>query len=244
MASEILETLRRDISRRNTVLLVCSCAIQYWGRSRSVIGEGDRIILIKPDTTLIVHAPGGFKPVNWMSSPTDLSAEVEGQKILLFGQRTVKPFEEIRISADIIHGYESFERLQDSQKLRLTHTEADMRDYLAANPREVDENFRLKSKEYQTPVGYIDLYGRIGDRYACVELKSQTAGLPAALQIKRYRDWLRESLRQDVHAILMASNITPNAQRLLKKEAIAFKKFNVRKIKIEKHGDTLEKWMS
>lgn len=242
-SSSFAERINLDLGAGKAVIIVCCCSIEYWGRSRSVIGSGERIVLFKPDSTLIVHSPEGFKPVNWMSPPTDTSAEADGERVLIHSQRTVKPYEEIKITVERVIGYHSYEGLKDAQELDLTHTECDMRDYLAAHPSEVDSNFRLKSVEYRSPLGFFDLYGKIGETYAVVELKNVTAGLPAALQIKRYRDWLREHLKQDVRAILMAPSAAPNAINLLKKEGIEFKKFNVRKLKVERRKHTLEPWM-
>lgn len=243
-SSTLLDRLTQDLGDRCAIVLVAECKIEYWGRSRSVIGLGDRIILFKPDSTLIVHSPTGFKPVNWMSAPTDTSLDVVDGSLIVFSQRTVKPFEEMKITVGKIAGYSSYKGLADREKLDLTHTEHDMRDYLAAHPSEVDPDFRLKSVEYKSPLGFFDLYGRIGDKYAVVELKNLRAGLPAALQLKRYRDWLKEHLRQDVVGMLMAPAITANAKALLKKEGLLFKKFNVRKLKIRKSKTTLDEWIN
>ncbi|MBD3387351.1 MAG: DUF91 domain-containing protein [Candidatus Altiarchaeales archaeon] len=245
MDAQILsERLSTDLGERKTTVLTCSCSIEYWGRSRSVIGCGDRIILFKPDSTVIVHSPRGFKPVNWMSSPTDTSADLEDGRTVVFSQRTVKPYEEMKITVDKVIEYTSLPGLRDEEKIDVTHTERDMRDYLEKHPREVHPDFRLKTVEHHITPGFIDLYGKIGDRYVVVELKAVKAGLPAVLQLKRYRDWLREKLRQPIHAILMAPGIAKNPHTLLKKEGMEFKKFNVHKLEIKKEKNTLEKWMN
>jgi RecB family endonuclease NucS len=244
MDSSLLhQKLIADLDDGKTILLVSNCSIEYWGRSRSVIGCGDRIILLKPDSTLIIHSLSGFKPVNWMSAPTDTSAELVDGKVVLFSQRTTKPYEEIRITVESLQGYQSFLGLSDREKLSVTHTEHDMRDYLAAHPLEVDPGFRLKSVEYKTPMGLIDLYGKVSDKYCVVELKSERAGLPAVLQLKRYRDWLREHLRQDVVAILMAPGVAANPLAFMKKEGMVFRKFNVHKLNLDKKKQTLDRWL-
>jgi endonuclease len=242
-SSRLCERFNSDLAQARAIILVCSCSVEYWGRSRSVIGNGERIIIFKPDSTLIVHSPSGFKPVNWMSAPTDTSADIVDGKVVLFSQRTSKPNEEIKITVDKVVGYESFEGLSDKEELTVTHTERDMRDWLAAHPSEVDPAFRLKSVEYKTPLGYFDLYGKIDEKYCVVELKSVAAGLPAVLQLKRYRDWLCEHLRQETVGILMAPSISKNPLNLVKKEGLIFKKFNVHKLEIKKEKHTLENWL-
>jgi len=234
--------LSADIEGGKAVLLVCRCRIEYSGRSRSTIGSGDRIVLFKPDSTLIVHSPSGFKPVNWMSAPTDVAVSYADGEVVVYGQRTVKPFEEIRLFVEGVIGYESYPGLSDRMRLSLTQTERDMRDFLASNPSLVDPLFRLKSVEYKSPLGFFDLYGKIGDKYVVVELKAVTAGLPAALQLKRYRDWLREHLRQEVVGILMAPAVAANALTLLRREGLEYRKYGPKEVKPRPRGVTLDGW--
>lgn len=244
MIPTICDKINVDISEGKTIFVVCGCAIEYRGRSRAVIGPGQRIILIKPDSTLIIHSNTGFKPLNWMSPPNDTIAEIEDEKTILYSQRTREPFEEIKITIDEVLDYHSYSDLSDTEKITVTHTEKDLQQYLKENPALVHPDFRLKTTEYQSPVGYFDLYGKIGERYAVVELKSVRAGLPAALQIVRYRNWLNKNLKQETIGMLVAPSITPNALILLKTEGIDFMKFNMSKIKHPSvRRATLERWM-
>ncbi|MCX6695800.1 MAG: endonuclease NucS [Candidatus Altiarchaeota archaeon] len=243
---EASERLSRDLSEHRVVVLVCSCSIEYWGRGRSVVGSGDRVILFKPDTTIIVHSLSGFKPLNWMSPPTDTSVDAEGNDVMVFSQKTTKPFEEIKIRIHEVKAYNSYAGLKDKEKLDLTHNEKDMRDYLAKNTHIIHPEFRLKSLEYRSPLGFFDLYGRIGSKYVVVELKSEKAGLPAALQIKRYSDWLRSHIKEEVLGILMAPSITPNALNLLRKEGVEYIKFDIKDIKETRKRNpegTLGRWI-
>lgn len=235
--------LNQAIQERKLVIALLKCGIEYWGRSRSVVGEGDRLIIIKPDTTLMVHSTSGFKPLNWMSSPTDTTAESADGKLVVHSQRTRKPFEEIKITVSEVLDYREYDGLVDRECITVTHNEKDMRDYLAKNPSKVDPDFKLKSVEYKSPLGFFDLYGKIRGTYAVVELKSERAGLPAALQVIRYRNWLRSHLKEEVAGLLMAPSATPNALALLRRENILFKKFDVRKVKTSRRKNTLHKWI-
>ena len=244
ITSELCDRINYDIGEDKTILLVCNCSIEYKGRSRSTIGLGHRIILIKPDSTLLIHAQSGFKPVNWMPHPNDITAGVDDGGIVIYSQRTRKPFEEMRVLVSDVVDYNSYPDLSDREKIRVTHTERDMQEYLKENPRFIHPDFRLRTTEYKSPMGRFDMYGRISGRYAVVELKSDRAGLPAALQIVRYRNWLSENLNQESIGILIAPSITPNALVLLKKEGIEFKKFSMNLIKHRvDRRQSLEKWL-
>jgi len=238
------DRINLDISEGKALFLVGRCHIEYWGRSRSLIGAGERFILLKSDGTLLVHAKTGFKPLNWMSAPTDTVAEQTDDGLLIHSQRTKKPFEEMKVWLEAVREYKSFTDLCDRENLIVRHTEKDMKDYLVKHTHLIDSEFRLKSTEYRTPLGYLDIYGKIGNKYAVVELKADRAGLPAALQIVRYKQWLEHNLKQSVKAILMAPSANDNAIKILVKEGIEFKKFNIKKIKpIFKAKHTLEKWV-
>jgi hypothetical protein len=232
ISQEFCDRLNRDIGERKLILLVCCCSIDYHGRSRSKIGRGHRIIAIKPDTTLLIHSVSGFKPLNWMSPPTESVAEYGEFGLSVHSQRTKKPFEEIEIRVHEMLDYHAYAELRDEEKLAVTHTEKDMRDYLAENPHLVHPDFVLRKVEYETPLGIFDLYGRIGDAYVVVELKAEKAGLPAALQIRRYVEWLRGHVAP-VQGMLIASGITPNAHKILEKEKIIFKKIDARKLELK-----------
>ncbi|MDD5111733.1 MAG: endonuclease NucS [Candidatus Altiarchaeota archaeon] len=242
----ICRTLQEDVDAAKTIVIACRCAVEYWGRSRSIAGAGDRVILLKPDTTLIIHSLSGFKPLNWMSPPTDTAVENESGALLIHSQRTIAPYEEIRIKVEKLHDYRAYDGLADTTKLELSHNEQDMQKYLVENPRLIDEGLTVKSTGYRSPLGFFDIYGKIGGKYAVIELKSQRAGLPAALQLKRYRDWLTSHLKEDVIAMLVAPSITPNALVLLRKEKLLYKAFSLKKIqrKSGRKGKTLEDWCS
>ncbi len=239
--ADFSDRLNRDISEKKLIHLLCNCSIQYCGRSKSNIGSGHRIIIIKPDSTVLIHSVTGFKPVNWMRAPAETVAEFN-KALMLYSQRTKKPFEDMEITIEEVLDYHTYSNLQDDGRLDLTHTEKDLQEHLAKNPALIHPEFRLKSTQYHSPLGYFDLYGKIGEAYVVVELKVERAGLPAALQIKRYRDWLGEYVEK-VYGILVAPSITPNALTLLRKERIEFKKIKIGDLNIEKRRvKTLGEW--
>ncbi len=239
---DVYNRINQDIEERKLIIILCSCVIEYSGRSRSTIGLGHRLITIKKDSTLLIHSVSGYKPVNWMNSPTETVAEYAGSDVILYSQRTKKPFEEMKVIVKEIVDYKSYSGLVDDEKLDLTHSEQDLQDYLVKNPKLVHPDFRLISTEHQSPLGFFDMYGKIGDKYVVVELKIEKAGLPAALQIKRYTEWLKTYIGE-AHGILIAPGITPNALNLLRKDGIDYKKINVESLDIRHIKEkTLREW--
>ena len=64
-------------------LIVAKCEVRYTGRLSTVLPEALRLLMLKSDGSVMVHADtGGFKPQNWMTPPTVIEEmvwpEVEG----------------------------------------------------------------------------------------------------------------------------------------------------------------------
>src|SRR3954471_24453520 len=52
-------------------LLVARCSVDYTRRLTARLPEALRLIMIKADGSVLVHADtGGYKPLNWMTPPT------------------------------------------------------------------------------------------------------------------------------------------------------------------------------
>ena len=52
-------------------LIVARCEVRYSGRLTAVLPEALRLLMIKSDGSVMVHADtGGYKPQNWMTPPT------------------------------------------------------------------------------------------------------------------------------------------------------------------------------
>jgi len=52
-------------------LIVARCEVRYTGRLTATLPEALRLLMIKSDGSVMVHADtGGFKPQNWMTPPT------------------------------------------------------------------------------------------------------------------------------------------------------------------------------
>jgi RecB family endonuclease NucS len=48
-------------------ILVARCGVRYSGRLNAVLPESMRLLLLKADGSVLVHADaGGYKPLNWI----------------------------------------------------------------------------------------------------------------------------------------------------------------------------------
>src|ERR1700749_2037046 len=52
-------------------LIVARCEVRYCGRLSARLPEALRLVIVKADGSVLVHADaGGYKPLNWMTPPT------------------------------------------------------------------------------------------------------------------------------------------------------------------------------
>ena len=52
-------------------LIVARCEVRYSGRLNAVLPQALRLLMLKADGSVLVHADtGGYKPSNWMTAPT------------------------------------------------------------------------------------------------------------------------------------------------------------------------------
>ena len=50
-------------------LVVARCSVTYKGRLESRLDEATRLIMVKADGCVAIHADGGaYKPLNWMNA--------------------------------------------------------------------------------------------------------------------------------------------------------------------------------
>src|SRR5680860_1882509 len=54
-------------------LVVARCTVDYSGRLEAHLPEASRLLMVKADGCVAVHADGGaYKPLNWMNAPNVL----------------------------------------------------------------------------------------------------------------------------------------------------------------------------
>ena len=57
-------------------IVVADCSVEYAGRLNAYLPRATRLIMVKADGCVAVHADGGaYKPLNWMNAPNHLVEE-------------------------------------------------------------------------------------------------------------------------------------------------------------------------
>ena len=60
-------------------IVVADCSVEYQGRLSAYLPPATRLIMVKADGCVAVHADGGaYKPLNWMNAPNHLGLQKDG----------------------------------------------------------------------------------------------------------------------------------------------------------------------
>ena len=220
--SEYIGLLNDALKRNETVVFGCHCTIRYSGRAESFLGDGDRIIVIKSDNTLLVHQPMGTAPINYMKPGTGYQAHIDDNRLVLKATNILEK-ENMEISVLRVHFF-SAHKLKDSQAITIAGTEEDMSNMIYENPEMIEAGFKPVSQEEQTKYGFIDVLGTDKEgMLTVVECKRYVADLAAVTQLRRYVEKICASKGiSKVRGILAAPKISLNARQMLEDWGYSF----------------------
>jgi RecB family endonuclease NucS len=211
------------IDREAVVTLFGRCTVDYDGRAASTLGPGDRLVVLKPDGTTLVHTDEGQQPVNWQPPGCTHEVSVEEGSLVLRSERST-PEELLVVRFEALDHAGAFAG-SDPSDLDLVGTEADLKDRILEDPSLVEPGFEPRSTERETPAGAVDIFGVDGDDTpVVVELKRRRVGPDAVGQLTRYVDALERDLHAEtsVRGILVAPSVTDRARRLLGERGLDF----------------------
>jgi RecB family endonuclease NucS len=220
---ETAHDLVADALDDDMVALFGRCTVDYDGRAASTLGPGDRLVVLKPDGTALVHTDEGQQPVNWQPPGSRHAVAVTDGDLLVESERET-PAEALSVRFDRVAHATAYDAT-DPEDLALTGTEADLRERVLADPSLVEPGFEPRATERETPAGAVDIFGVDADgRRVVVELKRRRVGPDAVSQLNRYVDALRRDIHDGatVRGILVAPSVTDRARRLLAERGLAF----------------------
>ena len=160
---------KRTIRSRPVRLIVARCEVTYTGRLSAYLPESTRLLMLKADGSVLVHADaGGYKPLNWMTPPTVIADE--GERIVV-RKRAGKTEDRLEIRlVEVLSDVEH--EMGEAAALEKDGVERDLQVELAARPDVLGEALRLVRREWPTDVGPVDLMCRDEeDGWVAVEIK-------------------------------------------------------------------------
>jgi RecB family endonuclease NucS len=199
-------------------LIVARCEVTYTGRLYAHLAEAMRLLMLKADGSVLVHADaGGYRPLNWMTPPTVVE-EAEDQIVVRKRSGRSEDRLEIRlveVLSDVQH------EMGEAAGLEKDGVERDLQEALAAQPGWAEDGLRLVRREWPTEIGPVDLMCRDAeDEWVAVEIK-RVGTIDAVEQLTRYLEFIRrDPAKEACRGILVAQAMKPQAVTLAESRKI------------------------
>ena len=212
-------------------LIVARCEVSYTGRLTAHLPEALRLLIVKADGSVLVHADaGGYKPLNWMTPPTVIEEEA--------GRLVVRKLKgEDRLDIRLAEVLSDSEHAMDcgADRLEKDGVEAHLQEALAAAPERCGEGFRLVRREWPTDIGPVDLMCRdLEDGWVAVEIK-RIGTIEAVEQLTRYLARIRlDPAMADCRGVLAAQVVKPQARVLAEARGLAWVEVDLAELRGER----------
>jgi RecB family endonuclease NucS len=202
-------------------LVIAQCQVDYAGRLTAHLPMAKRLILIKSDGSVSIHADDrAYKPLNWMSPPCSLAELPPTGDLSALWEIRGRDGDTLQISlAEVFH--DSSHDLGIDPGLQKDGVEAHLQALLAEHPEALGTGLALVRREHLTPIGPVDLLCRdASGGYVAVEVKRR-GEIDGVEQLTRYLELMRrDSLLGTVRGIFAAQQIKPQARTLAEDRGI------------------------
>ena len=198
-------------------LLVADCTVDYDGRLTAHLPRATRLIMVKADGCVAIHADGGaYKPLNWMTAPNILTEGEDEWKVTNPKGETLT----ITLHEVIDDNQHDF---GDDPGLQKDGVEAHLQELLAVDPEQLGEGMNLIRREYPTEIGPVDLLCRDAEgQTVAVEIKRR-GEIDGVEQLTRYLDFLnRQPDLAPVRGLFVAQEIKLQAKTLATDRSIGW----------------------
>lgn len=226
------------VERGDVLTIFGRCTVDYDGRATSSLGPGDRLVVLKPDGTILVHTDEKRKPVNWQPPGCDHRASVRDGRFHVVSTRS-NPDERLDVTFEQVYQFSALD-VTDERELDLRGSEEDLREYLLDNPDVLEDGFEPIETERESAAGPMDIFGEDADgRSVVVELKRRRVGPDAVSQLERYVRAVEREVGADgtVRGILVAPSVTDRADELLAELEFDFVAVDLERGRRDDHTD-------
>lgn len=202
-------------------LVIARCSVDYAGRLTAHLPLATRLIMVKADGCVAIHADGGaYKPLNWMNSPNTLTDHGNHWTV-------VNPKGEMltihlhEIISEVAH------ELGDDPGLTKDGVEAHLQELLAASPDAIEHGLTLVRREYPTAIGPVDLLCRDAQgQVVAIEVKRR-GEIDGVEQLTRYIERLKlDSSLGEIRGVLVAQSVKPQAKVLAEDRGLRWVEVN------------------
>ena len=198
-------------------VIIATCSVSYEGRLNAWLPVAKRLIMIKADGCVAIHADGGaYKPLNWMNAPNTFE-ELTDRLIVRNPRGETLTIQLVETHADFA------QELGEDPGLTKDGVEADLQVLLAATPEVIETGLTLIRREYPTAVGPVDLLCRDSSgQTVAIEIKRR-GEIDGVEQLTRYLECLHaDTSLGKIRGIFVAQTIKPQARVLAESRNIGW----------------------
>lgn len=198
-------------------VIIATCSVSYEGRLNAWLPVATRLIMIKADGCVAIHADGGaYKPLNWMNAPNTFE-ELTDRLIVRNPKGETLTIQLVEIHADFA------QELGEDPGLTKDGVEADLQVLLAATPEVIETGLTLIRREYPTAVGPVDLLCQDSSgQTVAIEIKRR-GEIDGVEQLTRYLECLHaDTSLGKIRGIFVAQTIKPQARVLAESRNIGW----------------------
>ena len=190
-------------------VVIARCSVDYEGRLSAHLPSAVRLIMVKADGCVAIHADGGaYKPLNWMNAPNRLIEEPGEWRV------TNPKGDTLRITVDEVIDDSSWEFGVDPG-LQKDGVEAHLQELLAADPTRIEDGLTLVRREHSTDIGPVDLLCRDPEGVAVVIEVKRRGEIDGVEQLTRYLSRMeRDPTLRPLRGIFVAQSNKPQAKEL------------------------------
>jgi RecB family endonuclease NucS len=202
-------------------LVIARCSVDYTGRLSAHLPMATRLILVKADGSVSIHADDrAYKPLNWMSPPCRTVEDVDEHGVGIWTVTHTKTGDRLVISIE--------EVLDDSQYqlgvdpgLQKDGVEAHLQQLLAEHIHTLGDGWTLVRREYATAIGPVDILAKdAAGSSVAIEIKRR-GEIDGVEQLTRYLELMnRDPLLSPVQGVFAAQEIKPQARTLAEDRGI------------------------
>lgn len=198
-------------------LVIARCSVDYDGRLTAHLPEALRLVMVKADGCVAIHADGGaYKPLNWMNAPNTL-VEDDDKWVITNPKGETLTINITEVVSDSAH------ELGIDPGLTKDGVEAHLQELLAADPTAISDGLVLVRREFPTDIGPVDLLCRDADGVAVAVEVKRRGEIDGVEQLARYLERMeRDPTLRGIRGVFVAQIVKPQARVLAEARGISW----------------------